>query len=162
MHIRLATVADAEAISAIYNYEVRHSTVTTDLVPRTLEAQRVWISERSGARAVIVAEDTSGAVVGFASLSPYRDRPAYATTVESSIYIAPESQGSGIGKALLTELIKIARSHGFHTVIARVVDGHEPSLGLHKALGFKVIGTEVQVARKFGRWLDMVTLQKML
>lgn len=162
MHIRLATTADADAIGAIYNYEVANSTVTTDLVPRSPEAQRQWLTERSGARAVLVAENEAGAVVGFASLSPYRDRPAYATTVENSIYIDRNYQGSGIGRALLTELLEVARSHGFHTVMARVVSGHESSLGLHTALGFRVIGTEIEVARKFGRWLNMVVLQKML
>ena len=81
MLARLATIDDAEATRAIYNVEVTESTVTFDLVPRSIEEQRVWLTARSGAHAVLVAED-NGEVVGFASVSPYRDRPAYSTSVE--------------------------------------------------------------------------------
>src|SRR5438067_2715268 len=99
MQARLATIGDAEATRAIYNVEVAESTVTFDLVPRSLEEQRAWLTARSGAHAVLVGEN-SGAVVGFASLSPYRDRPAYSTTVEDSVYIHREHRGLGYGKAL--------------------------------------------------------------
>src|SRR5205085_8897244 len=99
---RLATIDDAEATRAIYNIEVSESTVTFDLVPRTLEEQRVWLTARSGAHAVLVAED-GGEVVGFASVSPYRDRPAYSTSVEDSVYVRRDQQGKGVGKLLLSE-----------------------------------------------------------
>ena len=91
--VRLAPVADAEAIRTIYNREVVGSTVTFDMVPRTLEDQVVWLQARSGAHAVVVAEDGTGAVCGFGSLSPYRERPAYSTTVEDSVYVDPAHQG---------------------------------------------------------------------
>src|SRR4051794_36726658 len=100
---RLATIDDADATRAIYNGEVSESTVTFDLVPRTLEEQRVWLTARSGAHAVLVAED-GGDVVGFASVSPYRDRPAYSTSVEDSVYVRRDQQGKGVGKLLLSEL----------------------------------------------------------
>jgi len=161
VHARLATIDDAEATRAIYNLEVTESTVTFDLVPRTLEEQRSWITARSGAHAVIVAEH-EGDVVGFASFSPYRDRPAYSTSVEDSVYVRRDQRGTGVGKMLLTELVEVARSHGFHAMIARIVGGHDASIALHESLGFVMVGTEREIGRKFGRWLDVVEMQLLL
>jgi phosphinothricin acetyltransferase len=161
VRIRLATLADAESIRQIYNLEVTTATVTFDLVPRTLEQQEEWLAKRSGAHAVLVADD-DGEVAGFASLSPYRDRGAYATTVEDSIYVARSHQGRGIGKALLSELIEVARQHGFHAMMARIVGGHEASISLHTSVGFTMVGIEKEVGRKFGQWLDVVLMQRML
>src|SRR3954449_11170918 len=150
--VRLAQVTDAEATRAIYNLEVTESTVTFDLVPRTLEQQQAYLVARSGAHAVLVAEDDSD-VVGFASFSPYRDRPAYSTTVEDSVYVRRDQQGKGVGTMLLGELVTLATSHGFHAMMARIVGGHDASIALHRALGFQIVGTEREVGRKFGRWL---------
>ena len=161
MHLRLATLDDAEAIRQIYNLEVTTSTVTFDLVPRTLEDQRSWQAARSGVHAVLVAE-VDGAVAGFGSLSKWRDRPAYATTVEDSIYIHRDRQGAGLGKALLTELVATATAHGFHACMARIVGGHEASIALHRSCGFEVVGTEREVGRKFNRWLDVILMERML
>ncbi|MBA2624846.1 MAG: N-acetyltransferase [Acidimicrobiia bacterium] len=161
MEVRRARPEDAEALRAIYNLEVTSSTVTFDLVPRGPEDQRAWLAERSGAHAVVVAVD-GDEVLGFASLSPYRDRPAYTTTVEDSVYVRREAQGRGVGRALLAELLAVARASGFHTVVARVVGGHEASLALHRGQGFELVGTEREVGRKFGRWLDVVILQRLL
>lgn len=161
MQIRLARLGDAEAIRAIYNVEVTTSTVTFDLEPRSLEVQQQWLSQRSGAHAVLVAEE-AGEVIGFASLSPYRDRPAYRTSVEDSVYIHRDHHGRGVGRALMTELVEVATSHGFHTMLARIVAGHEASIGLHRAVGFEVVGVEREVGRKFGKWLDVVVMQRLL
>ena len=100
MEIRLARRDDAEAIRQIYNLEVSTSTVTFDLVPRTSHDQLQWLEARSGAHAVIVAE-VDGEVIGFASLSPFRDRPAYNSTVENSVYVRSDQRGRGVGRALL-------------------------------------------------------------
>jgi L-amino acid N-acyltransferase len=161
LHVRPATEADAEAIRAIYNPEVLESTVTFDLVPRSLEEQLAWQRDRSGAHAALVAE-VAGEVVGFGSLSAYKERPAYSTTVEDSVYVARQRQGTGVGRVLLTELLSVATEHGFHAVMARIVGGHDASIGLHAALGFTVVGTEREVGRKFGRWLDVVVMQRLL
>lgn len=161
MHLRLATIDDAEAIRTIYNLEVTTSTVTFDLVPRTLEEQRAWQAKRSGVHAVVVAED-GDEVVGFGSLSPWRDRPAYSTTVEDSIYIRRDRHGQGVGKALLTELVETATAHGFHACMARIVGGHEASIALHRSCGFEIVGTEREVGRKFNRWLDVILMERML
>lgn len=161
MRIRLAKGADAEAIRTIYNIEVTETTHTFDLVPRTLEAQQEWLSSRTGALAVMVAED-AGSVVGYASLSSYRDRPAYRTTVEDSVYVARSHQGQGVGRLLLTSVVDAARDRGFHTMMARIVGGHDASIRLHESLGFTAVGVEREVGRKFNRWLDVVVMQRML
>ena len=161
MVIRLATVADAEAIRQIYNHEVEHTTHTFDLVPRTLEVQKAWLLDREGALGVVVAE-TGGDVVGFASLSEYRPRAAYRTSVESSVYVDESVRGQGIGQRLMQELVQLAEARGFHTMIARIAGGREASVGLHRAVGFEIVGTEREVGRKFGGWLDVVVMQRML
>ena len=161
MEVRLATLDDAEAIRDIYNLEVTTSTATFDLVPRSIEEQRNWLDDRSGARAVIVAEHDN-VLCGFGSLSQWRDRPAYATTVEDSVYVHRDHHGVGVGRLLLTELVATATRHGFHACLARVVGGHEASIGLHQACGFEVVGTEREVGRKFGKWLDVVLMERLL
>ena len=161
MELRLATLDDAEQIREIYNLEVTTSTATFDLVERSLEEQRAYQATRSGAHAVVVAE-IDGEVAGFGALSKWRDRPAYSTTVEDSIYVHRGHQGQGIGRALLAELLDTATRHGFHAVMARIVGGHEASIALHVALGFEVVGTEREVGRKFGQWLDVVLMERML
>jgi phosphinothricin acetyltransferase len=158
---RLARLDDAEAIRQIYNLEVSSSTVTFDLVPRTLDEQVTWLQARSGAHVVLVAED-DGDVVGFASLSPFRERPAYNSTVESSVYVRSDQRGKGVGALLLGELVDLAAQHGFHTAIARIVGGHDASIGLHQSVGFAEVGVEREVGRKFGTWLDVVVMQRML
>lgn len=161
MEIRLATLSDAEAIRRIYNAEVTGSTVTSDMVPRSLADQEEWLHDRSGVHGVLVAVDRDE-VIGFASLSTYRDRPAYATTVEDSIYIHADHRGKGAGRMLLEALIQLATTHGFHTMIARIVGASEASVALHRCVGFEMIGTEREVGRKFNRWLDVVLMQRML
>jgi L-amino acid N-acyltransferase len=161
--IRLVERSDSDAVRAIYNLEVRDSTVTFDMVERSPEEQMVWIDEHRGAYAAIVAVDEpTGAVVGFGSLSPYRPRAAYSPTVEDSVYVHRDHRGQGHGQLLLEELVRRARDHGFHTVIARIVGGHEASIALHAGCGFGRAGTEREVGRKFNRWLDVVLMQRML
>lgn len=162
MDIRVADSDDANAIASIYNREVLESTATFDLEPRTVPAQRRWIEERSGAHVVLVAETAPSGVIGFASLSPYKARPAYSTTVESSVYVDRDARGRGVAKLLMHELIVRARMHGFHAMIARIADSQEPSLRLHESLGFALVGVEREVGRKFGRWLDVSVMQVML
>jgi phosphinothricin acetyltransferase len=157
----LATRRDAEAIRAIYNPEVLESTVTFDLVARSLEDQLAWLDDHSGGHPAIVATD-GDEVVGFGSLTPYRPRAAYATTVEDSVYVRRDRRGTGVGIALLEELVRLGTAHGFHSVIARIVGNHEASIALHARCGFVSIGIEREIGRKFGRWLDVVLMQRML
>ena len=159
--IRVATTDDAEAIRSIYNLEVETSKVTFDIVPRSLTEQRRWILDRSGAHAAIVAE-RAGIVVGFGSLSPYKERAAYSTSVEDSVYVHRDHHGRGVGRMLLGDLTERAAAHGFHAVFARIVGGHEASIGLHAAHGFEIVGHEREVGRKFGRWLDVMVMELLL
>jgi L-amino acid N-acyltransferase YncA len=160
--VRLVERRDAEAIRAIYNLEVSESTVTFDLVPRTLDEQVEWIDEHSGGHPAVVAVGADGDVLGFGSLSPYRDRPAYKPTVEDSVYVRRDVRGAGLGRVLLDELVRLSAAQGFHSMIARIVGGHAASIALHEACGFEIVGTEREVGRKLGRWLDVLLMQRML
>jgi phosphinothricin acetyltransferase len=160
--LRLVERRDAEAIRAIYNVEVAESTVTFDMVPRTIDEQVAWIDEHSGGHPAVVAVDADGTVVGFGSLSTWRDRPAYSGSVEDSVYVHRDHRGRGIGRLLLEELVRLGADHGFHTVLARIVGGHEASIALHAACGFETVGVEREVGRKFKQWLDVVVMQRLL
>jgi L-amino acid N-acyltransferase len=161
IRVRAAVETDAEAIRAIYNHEVQHSTATFDLVVRSREEQRSWLASRSGAFSVLVAE-WDGEVVGFASVSPYKERAAYRTTVEDSVYVRRDRHGLGIGKVLLTALLDAAEASGFHAVMARIEAGGAASRALHQSCGFQLVGTEREVGRKFNRWLDTALMQCLL
>jgi phosphinothricin acetyltransferase len=157
---------------AIYNIEVLETTVTFDVNPRDLTEQLDWIAEHRGAHAALVAIDPErgdgprGArgetVAGFASIGPYRLRAAYATTVESSVYVERSARGRGVGRLLLETLVHSTQSAGFHSMIARIVGENEASIRLHEACGFEMVGVEREVGRKHGRWLDVVELQRLL
>ena len=163
--LRPAVIADAEQIRTLYNREVTGQTSTFDLVPRSLDEQRHWLAERSGAFAAIVAVDTAAPrspVVGFAALSPYKPRAAYNTTVEDSVYVDRELGGRGVGTLLLSRLVDVARESGFHAVMARIEASGTASRALHAKCGFELVGIERQVGRKFGRWLDVAVMQLLL
>ncbi len=160
MQVRLARPTDAEAIRLLYNAEVVGSTATFDLVPRTPEEQAAWMVEHGGPHPAIVADD--GTVLGFGSLSVYRDRPSYSTSVEDSVYVDTAHRGRGVGRLLLAELVELGGRHGFHTMIARIGGDNAASIRLHESCGFTLIGVEREIGRKFNRWLDVSVLQRML
>jgi L-amino acid N-acyltransferase len=174
MRIRLAEVADAEAIRTIYNVEVLDSTNTFDMVPRTRVEQEAWILEHSGVHPALVAVEAPGSasggpagangevVLGFGSLSAFHERSGYSATAEDSVYVDRTQRGKGVGRALLAELLVLASAHGFHSVIARIAGHNETSIGLHRAAGFELVGVEREVGRKHRQWLDVVELQLLL
>lgn len=174
MRIRLAEAADAEAIRAIYNVEVLESTNTFDMVPRTRAEQEAWIREHEGVHPAVVATEPAGpdpsgptgangeVILGFGSLSSFRERSGYSATAENSVYVDRNQQGKGVGRALLAELLVLAKAHGFHSVIARIAGHNETSIGLHEAAGFELVGVEREVGRKHRQWLDVVELQRLL
>jgi phosphinothricin acetyltransferase len=161
LRIRPATLDDAEAIRAIYNNEVENHTATFDLVPRSLDDQREWQSARSGAFTVVVAEE-AGDVLGFGALSPYKERAAYRTSVEDSVYVRRDLARRGIGRLLLSHLLDTAEHSGFHAVMARITTTSEASIHLHTALGFSLVGIEREIGRKFNKWLDVALMQCLL
>lgn len=162
MLIRPATSLDAAAIMEIYNREVLETAHTFDLHPRTLEEQRRYIEDRSGGLVVVTAENDDGDIVGFGSISFYRDRPGYRTSVENSVYVHPDHHRAGVGSALLDELIQNATVHGFHAMFARIVDVQEASVALHERHGFEMVGVEREVGRKFGKFRDVALMQRLL
>jgi phosphinothricin acetyltransferase len=161
--LRLAVAADAEQIRTIYNHEVVHTAATFDLVPRSLADQQAWLAARSGAFAAIVAVDSAGGdVVGFGALSPYKERAAYRTSVEDSVYVRRDRNGEGIGSLLVQELLSVAASSGFHAVFARINASGEASIALHRKWGFELLGVEREVGRKFNRWHDVALMEHLL
>lgn len=169
MRTRLVEIDDARALMSIYNPEVTETSVSFDLTPRTLAEQEGWIAKHQATHPCLVAlndDDDVGEVgargervVGFAVVSPFRERPAYATTVENSVYVHRAARGRGVGEVLLRELIHTAQESGFHSLIARIVGENEGSIRLHEKCGFSLVGTEIEVGRKHGRWLDVVEYQ---
>jgi L-amino acid N-acyltransferase len=160
MQVRFAELSDAAPIAEIYNVEVTQSVVTFDLVPRTVEDQIEWLRARSGAHPCVVADD-GDTVCGWACLSPYRPKPAYATSVENSIYVHRDHQGRGVGDLLLGELVRLSDEHGFHSIFARIAGDNPVSESLHAKYGFETIGVEREVGRKFGKWLDVTVMQRL-
>jgi L-amino acid N-acyltransferase YncA len=163
MPIRSAEPRDIAAITRIYAHAVRAGTASFELEPPDeREMMRRYDELRDGAFPFIVA-DVNGAIAGYAYAGPYRTRPAYRFTVEDSVYIDPTMQRRGIGRALLTRLLAEAEAAGFRQMIAVIGDSDQtPSIALHEALGFRMVGTFDAVGYKFGRWLDSVLMQKAL
>ena len=165
MHVvqtRLANRADAEAILAIYNDAVVTSTASLDLRPRTLDEQLAWLDVHSGVYPAIVALDSNKTITGFGSLSPYRQRFGYLTTVEDSVYVNEKFRGQGIGRLLLGELIALGTAHGFTSIMAFIGSTNDGSIRLHESCGFNSVGTQLKVGRKFGHWLDVVIMQRLI
>ncbi len=174
MRTRLVEHADASALLAIYNPEVIETTVTFDVIPRTMDEQLEWIDSHLGAHLAIVAVSDDGdeeighlgargeRIIGYACFGPYRSRAAYATTAEDSVYVDRSARGRGVGRLLLDDLLAAGVEGGFHSVIARIVGENQASIDLHLACGFEMVGIEREVGRKHGRWLDVVELQRLL
>ena len=162
LRIRRALVTDAAAICEIYNHEVQFETSTFDLVPRALETQAAWITARSGAFSAIVAVTPDDEVVGFGALSEYRDRPAYSTSVENSVYVKRDLGRQGFGRLILATLLEQAADSGFHVVMARIEASGTASRALHESCGFTLVGIEREIGRKFGRGLDVALSQCVL
>jgi phosphinothricin acetyltransferase len=162
VQIRVAKERDLQAILDIYNEQVLSSTATFDTEPRTLEAQREWVKQFAHPYVLLVAENGNQVVVGWGCLHPFGTKPGYRTTSENSVYIRADVRGTGVGKALLVALIEAGKANGFHTIIARIAGDNPVSIRLHESLGFELIGKEIEVGKKFGRWIDVVVMQRML
>jgi phosphinothricin acetyltransferase len=155
---RAAVPSDARAIAEIYNEAVRTTTATFDTVERTQADRLAWLQSHDERHPILVAQ-RNGKVVGWASLSQWSDRQAYADTAETSFYVKEEFRGRGIGRRLKEELLKAGRQAGLHTVIARVSQGNEISIHLNESCGFRHIGVMREVGRKFGKLLDVHLMQ---
>jgi phosphinothricin acetyltransferase len=161
--IRPATADDIPPITRIYEDAVLHGTASFEIEPPDeAEMARRQRALLDGGYPYLVAE-RDGVVLGYAYAGPYRPRPAYRFSVENSIYIARRVHRQGIGRALLVRLILEAESRGFRQMIAVIGDSAQaPSIELHRALGFRLIGTIEAVGFKHGRWLNTVLMQRPL
>jgi phosphinothricin acetyltransferase len=162
--IRNSTPGDLPTITRIYEHAVRHGTASFELEPpdaaEMLRRQRALLD---GGYPYLVAED-DGRVTGYAYAGPFRPRLAYRHTVEDSVYVSADAHRRGTGRLLLQALIARATEAGFRQMIAVIGDStlQAPSIGLHAALGFRMVGTLDAVGNKFGRWLDSVYMQRAL
>jgi L-amino acid N-acyltransferase YncA len=159
--IRLAEITDLEAIREIYNDAVLTTTATFDIEPRTYEKQLEWFSQHNNKFQVIVFE-IDGIIAGWASISKWSDRIAYEGTAENSVYVKKEFRNHGIGRRLLSQLIQNALNSGLHTIIARIAGGNQTSIRMHAEFGFEIIGIMKEAGMKFGRYIDVTLMQKML
>jgi phosphinothricin acetyltransferase len=159
--LRAATPADLPAINAIYNYYVVHSTCTFQIEPETEAARRTWFARHAAAHPVIVA--VAGAeVIGWGALSRFYTREAFQHTVENSVYVRQDCHRRGVGRLLLADLLARASALGLHAVVAAIDSGQAASLALHAGLGFVEAGRLREVGYKFGRWLDLVYMERLL
>ena len=159
--IRLATAADLASINDVYNPYVLGSTCTYQTEPSTLDERAAWFAGRGPQHPVTVAE-LEGEVVGWASLSRFRERSAYDRTVENAVYVRPDMHRRGIGSALLSDTVDRARAAGHHAIIA-VIDAEQPgSVALHERHGFVKVAHLKEVGFKFGRWLDAIYMERVL
>jgi phosphinothricin acetyltransferase len=159
VEIHDARDADLEQIAAIWNHEVLCSEATTDTEPRDAAAQREWLArhpEAYPAIVVVVGEE----VVAYGSLSPYRPKPAFARTVEDSVYVKRGRRGAGLGSLVVAELIRRAEALGHHSILARITATNVASLRLHERHGFHPVGVEHQSAFKLGHWHDVTIMQR--
>ena len=159
--VRTATESDLPAIQAIYNHYVVTSTCTFQLEVDTEAERLAWFRGRSARHPVTVAE-VDGEVVGWGSLSPWKDRAAYDQSVEASVYVAANRHRRGVGRALLLDLIDRARALGHHVFIGGACTEHPASIALQASVGLEHVACFREVGYKFGRWLDVVYLQKIL
>lgn len=162
MMIRDAGRDDLAAILALYNHAIVHTTAVWNETPVTFEERHLWFDvKQQRGFPVLVAVD-GGEVLGFASYGDFRSFPGFSQSVEHSIYVSPHAHRRGIGRALLDALIARARDAGLHAMIGGIDASNAASIALHQAMGFAQVGHMPQVGHKFGRWLDLAFLQKLL
>lgn len=166
MMIRDALNDDLPGIFEIYDREVLHGTSTFDTEPKNQPQRAEWFAGHRTPKypALVAVEPDHGAsrVLGWATLTPWSVRCAYARAAESSVYVHQTCRGRGVGRALMEQIIARAACHGVAVVLARIVEGNPASLRLHEALGFATVGVMRRVGEKFGRILDVRILERHL
>ena len=159
--IRPAQSADLNDITEIFNEAILKTTASFFIEPRTVDDMAIWLKSHGERHPVLVAEKNS-CVVGWASLTKWSEREAYAGTAETSFYVKESHRGQGIGRQLKQAIIEQARQLGYHTLIARMAEGSDASRHLNEQFEFQFVGTLTDVGRKFGRLLDVHIYQLML
>ncbi|MFZ5962758.1 GNAT family N-acetyltransferase [Thalassococcus sp. BH17M4-6] len=159
MILRRATAADAPGIVALWNDVIARTAITFTTEPKTIPGITADIAAR-GDGFMVVEED--GQLLGFATYFPFRGGPGYAFTKEHSVILSPAARGRGMGRALMMQLANAARREGVHSLWAGVSGENPGGVRFHAALGFREIATLPEVGFKFGRWMDLVLMQKIL
>jgi phosphinothricin acetyltransferase len=154
--VRAAVVGDLPRLTDIYNHFVQHTAASFEVEPWTVEDRRHWFDHYAptGPHRLLVAEGDGG-VLGFATSSVFRERAAYARSVETSVYCDPAAAGQGLGTALYAELFRALEGEEVHRAYAGIALPNDASEALHRRFGFRVVGTYTEVGRKFDRWWDV-------
>ena len=156
MVVRTALLKDLTEILNIYNYEVENGISTLDLHKKTYDEQKVWFDEHNKENHPLIVAETDNKIAGYASLSPYRSKEAYKSTVELSVYISPDFRNMGVATCLMEKIIELAKSDpNTHTIVSVITSGNAASCALHEKFGFTFCGTIKRVGKKFGKFLDI-------
>ena len=162
MKIRPAVDADLDAVLEIHNAAIRDSlAIWSDTEVDRSDRER-WLAEQNANGHPVIVAEINGAVAGYASYSQWRSKTGYRHTVENSVYVHPDAQGRGLGKALMVELLDRATADGHHVMLALIEAENTSSIALHTKLGFEQVGLLPEVGTKFGRWLDLAILRRTL
>lgn len=163
MIIRKAEIKDMERLLDIYNYEVVNGTSTFDLHPKSMEERMEWFNAHNKDNHPLIVAEIDGRAVGYTSLSTYRDKEAYSTTVELSVYVDVDFRRKGVARSLITEILSEARGNeDIHTVVSVITSINEASASLHKEFGFVHCGTIKEVGKKFGKFMHIDNYQLMV
>jgi L-amino acid N-acyltransferase len=157
--LRDATRADLPAILAIYNHAVAETTAIWNETLIDLDNRRAWFDLRQSRGFPILVAEVEGRIAGYASYGDWRAFDGFRQSVEHSVYVEKDFYGRGIGKALMTALIERARAGDIHVMVAAIEAGNKGSIALHEKLGFRLVGTHLEVGKKFGRWLDLTMME---
>lgn len=161
-HLRDALPDDLPDLLAIYNEAVLNTTAIWNETPVDLANRQAWFELRAAqGYPILVAVDDSG-VLGYASFGDWRPFEGFRYTVEHSVYVRGDQRGKGLGPVLMEALIERARAGGKHVMVAAIESGNAASIRLHERLGFVVTGQMAQVGVKFGRWLDLTFMQRVV
>lgn len=160
--IRPAAPRDLAAIIAFWNPMIRATTVTFSTEQKTVDGLTRMIAERRAAGAEFLVAEAAGQVLGLATYAQFRGGNGYAQAMEHTIVLAPEAQGKGLGRALMSALEDHARAAGAHVMVAGVSAENAAGIAFHAAIGYTETGRMPEVGHKFGRWLGLVLMQKLL
>ncbi|MDD3252757.1 MAG: GNAT family N-acetyltransferase [Lachnospiraceae bacterium] len=163
MIVRIAREQDMPRLLDIYNYEVLNGVATFDLHAKTMEERMEWFRAHNKDNHPLIVAEIDGCTAGYATLSPYREKEAYAATVELSVYVDTTYRRRGVARRLMADILAEARARkDIHTVISVITGDNAASVALHKEFGFEYCGTMKEVGEKFGRLLDVVNYQLMV
>ncbi len=160
--MRFAREDDLPALTAIYNAAVTGTAFTSHVAPLAVEERLAWWQAHQDPRYPILVADIDAELLGYASLSLWYDVPLYAHTVESSLYLAPNAQGRGLGTTLMRALLEEAQRLGHHVVLARIWSENAASIAMCRKCGYEIIGIQREVGSRHGVWLDCVQMQVIL